>query len=200
MHVLQVENNSDSKHMSLVSTTISRSGRYSLNGVRSAPGAPAVLGEYLPPVICSLHFSLYHYLTNSIDKRKIKPDAIPLRISDKLSERHLLIEGTSRMNVKLAAQVFSNSVANAISLAGGNGDFKTNKWKAVNIRIHSFIKGELKIPSVTLYETVETMEIDFRKLHGYNLSKITEVMQYLTDILWSKVNSQNLPKEVLQCF
>jgi len=36
-----------------------------------------------------------------------------------------LVEGTSRMNVKLAAYVFSNSVAKAISYAGQNGHFNT---------------------------------------------------------------------------
>ncbi|KAL5236731.1 hypothetical protein ACI65C_004141 [Semiaphis heraclei] len=60
-------------------------------------------------------------------------------------------------------------------------------------------RGGLKIPSVTLNETVETIEKEFKKLHEDNLSKITGVMKYLTDILWSKVNSQNIPKEVLQC-
>jgi len=44
------------------------------------------------------------------------------------------------MNVKLAAQVFSNSVAKAISFAGENGHFDTYKWKAVNLAIKSFIK------------------------------------------------------------
>jgi len=46
-------------------------------------------------------------------------------------------------------------------------------------------------------ETVKTMEIEFKKLHKDNLSKITNVMKYLTDILWSKVSSQNIPKEVV---
>lgn len=34
------------------------------------------------------------------------------QLAYKLSERHILVEGTSRMNVKLAAQLFSNTVAN----------------------------------------------------------------------------------------
>jgi len=44
------------------------------------------------------------------------------------------------MNVKIAAQVFSNSVAKAISFLGENGYFSTYKWKAVNITIQNFIK------------------------------------------------------------
>ncbi|KAF0721200.1 general transcription factor II-I repeat domain-containing protein 2-like, partial [Aphis craccivora] len=56
------------------------------------------------------------------------------RIAHQLGEHHLLVEGTSRMNVKIAAQVFSNSVAKAISFAGENGYFSTYK-NAVNIKI-----------------------------------------------------------------
>lgn len=48
-------------------------------------------------------------------------------------------------------------------------------------------------------ETVKTLEIEFKKLHKDNISKITNVMKYLTDILWSKVFSQNIPKDVIQC-
>jgi len=43
------------------------------------------------------------------------------------------------MNVKIAAQVFSNSVAKAISFAGENGYFSTYK-NAVNIKILNCIK------------------------------------------------------------
>ncbi|KAF0714208.1 Uncharacterized protein FWK35_00030575, partial [Aphis craccivora] len=55
-------------------------------------------------------------------------------------------------------------------------------------------RGGLKIPSVTLMETAQIMEKEFQKLHGDNLSKITGVMNYLTNILWLKVSSKNIPK------
>jgi len=45
------------------------------------------------------------------------------------------------------------------------------------------LRGGLKIPSVTLMETVQIMEKEFQKLHGDNLSKLTGVMKYLTNIL-----------------
>jgi len=40
------------------------------------------------------------------------------KIAHKFSERHLLVEDTSRLNVKLAAQLFSNSVSKAMAFGG----------------------------------------------------------------------------------
>ncbi|KAF0682284.1 Uncharacterized protein FWK35_00035584, partial [Aphis craccivora] len=51
------------------------------------------------------------------------------KLAYKLSERHILVEGTSRMNVKLAAQFFSNTVANAITYCGGIGLLDSFNYK-----------------------------------------------------------------------
>jgi len=55
------------------------------------------------------------------------------RFACKLSERHLSVEGTARMNVKLAAHVFSNSVAKAISYLGNKSIINNYNWKEVNL-------------------------------------------------------------------
>lgn len=95
-----------------------------------------------------------------------------------------------------AAKYVAGYVANRYSskyphLINMNGD--GSSW------IEHISRGGLKVPSIELMETVETMEIEFRKLHGNHLSKITGVMKYLIDILLPKVSSKNIPKEVLQC-
>lgn len=74
-----------------------------------------------------------------------------------------------------------------------NTDGDDSSW------IEHISRGGLKIPSKQLMETVKILEIEFKKLHKDSISKITNVMKYLTDILWSKVSSQNIPKEVIQC-
>lgn len=50
-----------------------------------------------------------------------------------MSSRHLLVEGTGRMNVKLAAQLLSNTVAKAITFCGERGDLNTYNWRDVSI-------------------------------------------------------------------
>lgn len=51
------------------------------------------------------------------------------KIAYKISDCHLLVEGTSQMNVKLAAQTFSNSVSKAIAFCGELGYFNLDNWK-----------------------------------------------------------------------
>lgn len=50
----------------------------------------------------------------------------------KVSERHLNAVGSQRQNVKLAAQILSNSMANAISYLGKKQMLKFPNWKEVN--------------------------------------------------------------------
>lgn len=47
----------------------------------------------------------------------------------KLTERHLTVEGTGRMRVKLAAQLLSNTVAKTISFCGENNLLDSFNWK-----------------------------------------------------------------------
>lgn len=55
------------------------------------------------------------------------------KLAYKLSERHLTVEGTTRMNVKLATQLFSNTVAKAISFCGEQKFIENYNWQEVKI-------------------------------------------------------------------
>jgi len=57
------------------------------------------------------------------------------KLAHKVTSRHLLVEGTGRMNVKLAAQLLSNTVAKAITFCGNRGDLNTYNWRDVSIMI-----------------------------------------------------------------
>lgn len=69
------------------------------------------------------------------------------RIAYKISERHILAEGTARMSVRLAAQVFSNSVAKAIFYGGEHGYFNNYNWKEVKYTI-------LKLLGISVQHTI----------------------------------------------
>ncbi|KAF0707287.1 Uncharacterized protein FWK35_00028172, partial [Aphis craccivora] len=47
----------------------------------------------------------------------------------KYIERHLLVEGANKMNVKLAAHIFANSVAKSISYLGNKNKIHNHNWK-----------------------------------------------------------------------
>jgi len=49
----------------------------------------------------------------------------------KISEKHLYVSGPMRQNVKLAAQFFSNTVANAISYCGKKNILQKSHWDKV---------------------------------------------------------------------
>jgi len=55
------------------------------------------------------------------------------KLAYKLSERHLTVQGTGRMNVKLAAQIFSNTVAKAISFCGERNYMNNLNWEKASI-------------------------------------------------------------------
>ncbi|XP_029345847.1 uncharacterized protein LOC115034159 [Acyrthosiphon pisum] len=55
------------------------------------------------------------------------------KFAHKLSERHLFVEGSGRMNVRLAANVFSNSVSKAIAYCGEKNYLDKYNWKEVII-------------------------------------------------------------------
>lgn len=66
------------------------------------------------------------YIGVNIIKELLKVnDNNDYRIAYKLSEHHILVEGASGINVKLAVKLFSNSVAKAISFCG-NKNIITN--------------------------------------------------------------------------
>jgi len=62
------------------------------------------------------------------------------RFAHKLSERHLLVEGANRMSVKLAAHIFSNSVAKSISYLGNKNKINNHNWKEVLLQYYKCIK------------------------------------------------------------
>lgn len=53
------------------------------------------------------------------------------KVAYKLSGNHINVQGTARMNVKLAAQVFSNSVSKAILFCRGKNLINDCNWKEV---------------------------------------------------------------------
>lgn len=55
------------------------------------------------------------------------------KLAYKLSERHLTVQGTGRMNVKLAAQIFSNTVAKAFSFCGERNYMNNLNWEEASI-------------------------------------------------------------------
>ncbi|CAL1681193.1 unnamed protein product [Lasius platythorax] len=73
----------------------------------------------------NLFDSGFYLKGNIVDKRcleeLIKLNASDLKIAHKLSRTHLDAKGTRRQNVKLAAQILSNTNASAIRWCGSNG-------------------------------------------------------------------------------
>lgn len=59
----------------------------------------------------------------------IKLNASDLKIAHKLSRTHLDAKGTRRQNVKLAAQILSNTNASAIRWCGNNGLLHSDNWE-----------------------------------------------------------------------
>jgi len=55
------------------------------------------------------------------------------KLAHKISDRHISVEGTARMNVRLAANVFSNTVAKATLFCGNNKHINGYNWKEVNL-------------------------------------------------------------------
>lgn len=58
-----------------------------------------------------------------------------LRLAHKVSNKHIEVIGSQRQNVKLAAQIFSNSLAKALLYCGENNYLNLKNWKVV----HNFI-------------------------------------------------------------
>jgi len=61
------------------------------------------------------------------------------KLAYKLSERHISVEGTGRMNVRLAANLFSNSVSRAIAYCGEKNYVNNYNWKEESIIFFSLI-------------------------------------------------------------
>lgn len=55
------------------------------------------------------------------------------KFAHKLSERHLMVEGSGRMNVRLAVNIFSNSVSKAIAFCGEKNYMKNYNWREESI-------------------------------------------------------------------
>jgi len=61
----------------------------------------------------------------------LKIDSGDLKLAYRLTERHLEVQGCGRMNVKLASQVFSDTVAKAIAYCGEKNYLDKQNWKDV---------------------------------------------------------------------
>jgi len=67
----------------------------------------------------------------SILQTLLKFDSGDLKLAYRLTERHLEVQGCGRMNVKLASQVFSDTVAKAIAYCGEKNYLDKLNWKDV---------------------------------------------------------------------
>jgi len=54
------------------------------------------------------------------------------KLAHKFTNKHLLVEGTGRIKVKLAAQLFSYTVSKAIEYGGEKKLLEEYNWKEVN--------------------------------------------------------------------
>ncbi|CAI6361011.1 unnamed protein product [Macrosiphum euphorbiae] len=69
------------------------------------------------------------YVGKSILQTLLKIDSGDLKLAYRLTERHLEVQGCGRMNVKLASQVFSDTVAKAIAYCGEKNYLDKQNWK-----------------------------------------------------------------------
>lgn len=60
-------------------------------------------------------------------------------------------------------------------------------------------KGNLRMPSYSLEEAIERLEIDFNKLHGDNLLKVPNIITTLSNTLATNIKHLNIPDEVIKC-
>jgi len=70
-----------------------------------------------------------NFVNKSCLEELVKLNAKDLKIAHKLSSTHLDVKGTRRQNVKLAAQIFSNTNSLAIRWCGSNGFLHSNNWE-----------------------------------------------------------------------
>ncbi|KAL5235623.1 hypothetical protein ACI65C_003033 [Semiaphis heraclei] len=77
------------------------------------------------------------YVGKAIFQKLISIDAgrSDYKLAPKLTERHIEVQGTGRMNVKLAANVFSNTVSKALAYLGTNNYIETLNWKDASILV-----------------------------------------------------------------
>jgi len=68
------------------------------------------------------------YIVEELIKLQSKSD---FQYTFKVSEKHINVSGPMRQNVKLAAQFFSNTVANAISYCGKKNVLQKSHWDEV---------------------------------------------------------------------
>jgi len=54
------------------------------------------------------------YVGKNIFQELVNLNSVDFRIAHKLTQRHISVEGTGRMNVRLAVQLFSMTVAKAL--------------------------------------------------------------------------------------
>jgi len=74
------------------------------------------------------------YIGKSILQQLIKlNEGNDFRLAHKISDHHISVEGTAQMNVRLASNVFSNTVAKAILFCGNNKYINYYNWKEVKL-------------------------------------------------------------------
>lgn len=71
-------------------------------------------------------------INSSCVKELIHRSKSDLKVTHRLSETHLEVKGSQRMNVRLAAQLLSNTTAQALSLFGKAGLLQAETWSATS--------------------------------------------------------------------
>lgn len=92
------------------------------------------------------------YVGKNIFQELVNLNSVDFRMAHKLTQRHISVEGTGRMNVRLAVQLFSMTVAKALIHCEEN-----NYIKISNLKDHKFDNG---IPSYGLDEINQNKLID----------------------------------------
>lgn len=102
-------------------------------------------------------------------------------VAHRLSSAHICVTGTARQKVKLAAQLFSNSVSMALKYLGDNGLLKSSNWEECSSLLKLFNDW------FDLFN-VRAKQIDSRdtkKAFGCSIHKQREIIESMSNLIES---------------
>lgn len=119
-------------------------------------------------------------LTADCLKEIVNLQKLDLKIAFKIGEEHLFVK--NKQNVKLAAQLFSNTTASAVMYLGENNIINSANWKDISEMIKLFNDWFDVFNSNVPYD-----KIDEKCGYGLKIEKQTEILQnmsnYIKDVL-----------------
>lgn len=123
-----------------------------------------------------------HLTVDLIQKVLVLKNMSETTIAHKLSQSHITVDGTARQKVKLAAQLFSNSVSSAMKFLGEKGLLDGQKWQLCS-KLLKIINDWFDLFNIRVKEHDSRV---FRKAFGLNLEKqsviLNQVSQLMEDI------------------